>query len=58
MLSSGIKDILEQGMGVHTCGTSTQEAELEDQELEASLGYVVRPSFKTQKQTYKIEGAI
>lgn len=32
---------------------STQEAELEDQELEASLGCIVRPNFKTQKQTKK-----
>lgn len=33
--------------------SSTQEAELEDQELEASLGCIVRPNFKTQKQTNK-----
>lgn len=32
---------------------SAQEAELEDQELEASLGCIVRPNFKTQKQTKK-----
>lgn len=36
--------------------SSTQEAELEDQELEAGLGCIVRPNFKTQKQTYKMEG--